>query len=226
MKAGKAIFILGATILSSIKSFAQKDSSNHQIRFAITTDVVLDMLNEKNLGLEVKISPRIAFGISYAIVKPSLQWGDHVFIASHDEFPGRIYTGSAIKLNLKYYIFPKKKLYLQSSFQYKTLHYDSADFFDGGDGQGVEFSRANDKAKLFGADILMGIEIIALRHIYFDVFTGWGYRYRSRTYTTYKNGVSQYNSNTRPPGLGDYLIHQNYIAPVLGLRMGFCYTKK
>jgi hypothetical protein len=218
------ILLLLSTL--SIYCSAQKDSSAYKMRFAVYTDIILDALNEKNIGAEVKISPRIALGASYGRVLPSLYYGEHFLIASHDKFPGRIYEGYVLKTNLKYYFQKDEKFYLQTSFQYKTLRYDSADFSDGGDGRGVYFSRANEKAWLLGGDILLGIDFIVMKHIYFDVFFGLGYRFRRRSYTTYKNAYAQYNSYNPPPPLGDYIVHQNYIAPILGVKIGGCFTKK
>lgn len=207
-------------------AFAQKDSTQFKPRFAIYTDLILDALSEKNIEGEIKISPRFALGAAYGRVIPSVYLGDHMFIPSHDEFPGRIYDGYGLKAFTKFYLKKRENYYIQAAFQYKQLQYDSADFFDGGNGRGIYFSRANEKAWLLGADILLGMELLPLKYVYFDGYAGLGYRFRSRNYTTYKHAYGSYNSNNPPPPLGDFLVHQDYIALIIGIKMGFCLTKK
>lgn len=218
------ILLLIFVLNGSNFSFGQNDSLKFKLRFALYTDVLLNLLNENNIGVEVKFNPRFSVGASYHRIEPSFHFGNHLFIANHDEFPGRVYEGWGLKANVKYFLERKENYYIQASLKYKVLHYDSARFFDGdGDKGSTEFTRINENATLFGTDLLLGYEIIFLRHVYFDVFGGLGYRFRSRKYTT----IYTTNKGITPaPPYGDYWVHQNYISPVLGLKLGFCFTKK
>lgn len=210
----------------SIQSKAQTDSSSFAKRWALSTDIILDVLNEKNIIAECTIKPHIGIGASYGRLFNSVKYENHGFIANHDRFPGRVYEGHAIKLFLKFYPKKNKNYYFQSALLYKNLKYDTARFYDSWGKGGVEFSRANEKANLFGLDFLFGADYTCFNYGYVDIFFGLGIRSRYRQYTTF---YSQYNSRGnssgyRPP-IGYHENLQNYISCIAGFKLGFSYTK-
>ena len=213
-------------VLSSSNCLAQSgaDSTKFDPRFALHTDMMLNLLNEKNFGAEIKLSKIISVGGSYARVLPSLHYGDHVFIASHHDFPPRIYDGFAFKGFVKYYI-DKKDYYFQLTGMYKQSGYGYGLVSDGmGDKGSLTSIRVNEMAKIYGAYLLVGHEFIVAKYGFIDMFFGLAYRYRIRNYTTISSISTKYWG--RPEPLGTFTVSQHYIAPVIGLKLGFCYQKK
>ncbi|MBL7710987.1 MAG: DUF3575 domain-containing protein [Chitinophagaceae bacterium] len=220
-----AILLLPGFIGFAAPSFAQADSARFLKRFTIATDVILDGLNEKNLGIEWKFNPRWAMGASFALVDSSKKYSNHRLIRNHDKYPGRVYEGIAIKLNAKYYPRSMARTYLQLSLLYKNLHYDTAAFYDGWDKGGSDFRRANEQAHLYGADFIIGKECIVFKYVVLDFFCGLGFRTRFRTYNTYYSRPS--NPGIPPisgvPPLGQQQVHQYYLSPILGIKIGGCF---
>lgn len=200
------------------------DSTKFNPRFALHTDVILNLLNEKNIGAEIKLSPVISVGGSYARVLPSDYFGDHMFIASHHNFPPRIFDGFAFKGFIKYYM-DKEDYYFQLSCMYKNSGYGYNYVFDGaGDKGSLSSIRINERAQIFGAYLLAGQEFVIAKYGFIDMFFGLAYRYRIRNYTTLSSISTKYWG--RPEPLGTFTVSQHYIAPVIGLKLGFCYQKK
>lgn len=213
-------------VCSSI-CLAQKDADttkfNH--RLALHTDVMLNLLNEKNIGAEIKLHQRISIGASYARVMPSYYFGDHIFIASHHKFPPRIFDGFALRAYFKYYLPPKYGFYFQLTALYKDAGYGFSRVFDGaGDKGSLTSIRTNERAKIYGAYLLAGQEFVIAKYGFIDMFFGLAYRYRIRTYTTISSISTKYWG--RPESLGTFTVSQHYFAPVIGLKLGFCYQKK
>lgn len=216
------IFVLPSSICLA-QSVA--DSSKFNPRFTLHTDLMLNLLNEKNIGAEIKLSKIISIGGSYARVMPSDYFGDHMFIASHHKFPPRIYDGYALRAYFKYYLPPKYGFYFQLTAMYKDAGYGYNYVFDGAGDHGSKTSiRINERAKIYGAYLLAGQEFVIAKYGFIDMFFGLAYRYRIRTYTTISSIVK--DDYFSPELLGTFTVSQHYFAPVIGLKLGFCYQKK
>lgn len=212
-------------------AFAQKDSTEFKPRFALFTDVVLDVLNEKNIGFEVKTNPLICLGASMSFIKPFegefLFLHKDVFIANQEFNPGRVYNGFSVKAILKWYAFKKSNQYLGVNPIFKKGEYDTSCFSTGNKESYISFCRANERASFLGVDFLYGVELLMLKYVYMDFFAGLGYRHRTRDYTTYESRYGQYSSHNTPlQPLGTFTVQNDYISSIVGIKMGFCFTKK
>ena len=226
----KNIFCLFCSLLIVLPSSiclgqSEGDSTKFSLRFALYTDMMLNLLNEKNFGAEIKLRQKISVGASYARVMPSYYLGDHIFIASHHKFPPRIFDGFALRAYFKYYLPFKYGFYFQLTAMYKDAGYGYNYVFDGaGDDGSKTTERINERAKIYGAYLLAGQEFEIAKYGFIDMFFGLAYRNRIRTYTTISSKVE--DSYFKPDPLGTFTVSQHYFAPVIGLKLGFCYQKK
>lgn len=207
------------------------DTSNYKPRYAIHIDMALNILNEKNVGAEIRLSHKISVGATYARVLPSYYLSDHIFVASHHHFPTRIFDGFAFKGFVKCYFennnYKNKNndYYIQFTALFKNAGYGYNYVFDGaGDKGSLTSERTNETAKIYGAYLTVGQEMILAKYAFIDLFFGLAYRYRIRNYTTISSVATKYWGSPEP--LGTFTVHQHYFAPVIGLKLGFCYQKK
>jgi hypothetical protein len=145
--------------LVTVSSAAQKDSTRFNTRFAVYTDLILDMLREHNIGAEVQFARKFAVGASAGKIAP---WRNNdlrdLLIASHEQIPGRVAQGSVYKVFGKMYVGRQKRMFLKTEVLYRETAYDSVRFSDakivsgGGSEAGLVFWR-NERSFTWGSNI-------------------------------------------------------------------------
>lgn len=214
-------FILFGTHFS-LSSFAQDSLKS----FSISYNIIQACINEQSLYAEFSPFRHHSFGVSVGQIINNRGWEVFPLSPSQNEFPGTVYRGNVYRIKYSY-VFQKKRsldYYISTQYIYKDMYYNNKDFRDGGDSY-RDYSR-NEKAKVFGFDLVYGLNWYLSLNKHFAVltnyYTGLGWRERHRTIETYylNNHGGPGPHEKDPPRLGNETKTQRYLIPVIGLKFG------
>lgn len=224
MNKAKRILLL-LLICSNQSLMAQEkalpDEEHYPQRISISIEMVQNFIGEFNINAEYRLNKHIAIGIAPALVAASKTFGVNPISASQDQHPGRVYNGYSIRGFTKLYL-KKDWRYFEFALIYKSLHYDSVSFSDIVNKDGQDYFR-NEKANVFGADILYGFELGRGRKniLFADPYFGFGIRIRDRNYTTYDSHLTPGSGGySTPPPNGAFHTQQSYLVLVAGFKIG------
>jgi hypothetical protein len=212
------------SLMAQEKTLQVQQQQQDTQRISIATEIVQDLMSEFNITAEYKLNRHIALGISPAVIIMNQALAVNPLSGSQDEYPGKVYNGYAIRVFAKRYINKKSRSYFELALIYKSLHYDSVGFTDI-----VRHYERNEKAYVFGVDIIYGFELSRGKKAAFfaDPYLGLGFRGRDRHYTTYNSYLSGNASYPPPLPTGSFHTEMGTIVLVAGFKIdGNMYINK
>jgi len=192
---------------------------------------------DENIGIEHPFTKNFTAGLNYANVHPIGFFYVNPLSPAQRDWPGTVYYGNSIKLELKFFNNKKPSTYVGLNFEYKSLWYNNVPFFDqvpssGTDPEVALYTR-NEKAKVFGLDFVFGHEQAILhKTIMIDYFIGFGFRDKFRNISTYDASAHLTQGSDIQVPLNGFVTDGNSTAniflptPIIGLRIGINVFKK
>jgi hypothetical protein len=187
-------------------------------RISFTVNVLPVLINELSLYVDYCYKERHSIGVNVGRIYKNRVFEVNVLSGDQGVNPGTVWNGWVSRINYKVYYSKKRKQFAGVEFIYKSLSYSNQSFSHGiSEGRNV-FVR-NEKAEVYGADLLYGQRLTPANWIFnVELVGGIGFRVRDRRYTT----ISSINNNYHRPlePLGSFRIIQAYPYPFVAIKVG------
>jgi hypothetical protein len=190
---------------------------------SISTDAMQYIMPQPNINIEYAWN-RMAIGLYGGIIRPDFGTEVNTFANGQYTLPGNVYYGKAFKLYFKYYDSRKPNRYWCAQLICKPEWYNNQSFMDMPQEELRAYYTMNEICTVWGLDLLRGHELAGKNIVHVDFFYGIGIHDRMRTYTvTSSNTAYPYYGYMQ---LGTFKGYIMYPTPVIGLKLGFNYSRK
>jgi len=224
MKLLPVIFI---TLILNILFCVNIYSQNKERSITVSYNLLKTFSNEYSVNTEFKFHKKLSVGLTLGKVHDNPEHYVYKLSSSQDEFPGLVYKGFVTRASLAYYLFSTDYygFYVGPQFLYKHLYYNNITFFDSWGDRGDNTYVRNERANMYGFDIMFGWnfymgEIDSPTDFYLNINWGFGIRYRHRNINTISSVTRGYTDYTVP--LGNEIKDQKYAyGSLIGIKIGF-----
>ena len=229
------------TFLNIYYTYCERDTSQY---LYFDYNISQRLIDENLFSLEYKIFHyhSIIFSIGKVFANENHNSTLVMLSPNQDTWPFLAYNGMDYKLgyrfnyhvnytlnipiNSQFVIKNTLDLYIGPQIILKDLNYRNKEFMnDHGPDEGTDYFERSEDATVKGVNIVIGFRVnTELLHgiiIYGNCFGGIEYRYRYREYTTHSSSNSMVPlPENHPVPLGSYTLKQNYIVPIIGIKLG------
>jgi hypothetical protein len=201
---------------------------------AISTDAMQYIIPQPNFNIEY-IWNHQAIGFYTGLIQPLSFFAVNPIADGQYTDPGTVYNGWAFKLYYKWYDKKRPKHYWCMQLEYKPEWFNNLSFYDQtSEEQTVDYTM-NEKAAVYGYDLLRGFEYGEQDAMHLDFFFGIGFHYRVMNYdVTSLNSNGFYGNNNNTPigdgtstiSLGNHTAGFLLPTPIVGLKFGLNFLMK
>ena len=199
---------------------------------SLSYNLIQGQINEHSIYLDIIPSDQLSIGFSIGKIFFNSMYDPLPLSPSQNTYPGTVYEGFVVRLNASYYLYRNEFKrywtggYLGLQLIYKDVFYNNISFKDGDKKDHYIYYDRNEKAKVFGIDIIEGICFSfgpkkIRESVFLNPYGGIGYRFRHRDIETLHLTNRGYSPSDGPiPVLGNEIKKQNYLTLVLGAKVG------
>jgi hypothetical protein len=222
----RSLTLIFITLLINFFSFINVYSQYQDKSLTVSYNLLKSFTNEYSINTEYKFLKRLSAGLTFGQVHDNPDHYVFKLSPSQNNFPGLVYKGFVTRTYLAYYLVSSNfyGFYVSPQFLYKYLYYDNMSFIDSWGDQGDNTYVRNERADMYGFDIMFGWnfymgEADSPVDFYLNLNWGFGIRYRHRNI---------YNLSSKTRGNPDYVVplgkeikDQTYAsAALIGIKIG------
>ncbi len=219
----KKLLLFAFTIVT-VFCHGQDTTTRKQPLFTLYYDPFLGVFNEVvNVGIEHRFNRDISIGFDVAASIPFSPFYINPLSPAQANWPGTVYSGSAYRLNFKFYDKHHNYRYTAIQLVAKSLWYRNFQFYDqppqaGDDGT---YYRRNEDETVWGIDIVRGHEYnLAGNVIILDFYYGIGVRNKLRHINTW-DITNLFAAQLDDITNGYSFQNQLWPTPIIGARLCF-----
>jgi hypothetical protein len=222
----RSIHVFFITIILNIFFSIKVNSQNIEKSLTISYNLLKAFTNEYSLNVEYKFLKKLSAGLTLGQVHDNPDHYVFKLSPSQNNYPGLVFKGFVARTYLAYNLVSTDYygFYISPQFLYKYLYYNNISFLDSWGDQGDNTFIRNERADLYGFDLMFGWNFFMGEDdspvdFYLNLNWGFGIRYRHRNITTISSETRGNPGYVVP--LGKEIKDQKYASSTLiGVKIG------